>query len=480
MATPQEILAGLQARGVPLHVAQGIVTGMRAESGLNPGINEIKPVVPGSRGGYGLNQWTGPRRVAYETFAKERGLPLDSLDAQLDFTMHEFKGPESRAWAALQGAKTPEEAAKLYETQFLRPGIPHGGRGRETLSTSGLLNEAPQMDEPQQGPLGGLLGIKRDTSKINDLGLALMALSSPRAAPAFMQMAQGRREEAAGRRKEREEAGRANRTVEWLAQQPGGQQFAALAEALGPQAAVQAYMQAQKGQDPTALQQNVEWLMAQGMGRDEAIAAARGGTSVNVNTGSNGQNIGTIPQGYTAVPDPSNPSGFRMEAIPGGPEDRTGANEVKAGNAATVTETVTSAAQRAREAAGTRALGGVGQGIVAAINPYSDSREVQRQVDVLKSVAKIGNLQAMRDASPTGGALGAVTAPELQMLSDKSGALDPSSQHFARDLDDYERTLLRVIHGPEIGDQIFEQTRTQPAATGGGDDDLFKKYGIAP
>lgn len=285
MATEVEVLNGLLQRGIPAHIAQGIVTGMKAESGLNPGINEIKPLVPGSRGGYGLNQWTGPRRVAYENFAKSRGAPLDDLATQLDFTMTELQGPESRAWAALQGAKTPEEAARLYETQFLRPGIPHGGR-RETLSTSGLLSEAP-MDEPQQGPLGGLLGIKRDTSKINDLGLALMALSSPRAAPAFMEMAKGRREEAAGRRKEQQQAQQAGRTIEWLSSQPGGAQFAALADALGPQAAVQAYMQAKKGQDPTALQQNVEWLMGQGMGRDEAIAAARGGTSVNVNTGPN-------------------------------------------------------------------------------------------------------------------------------------------------------------------------------------------------
>lgn len=336
------------------------------------------------------------------------------------------------------------------------------------------------MDEPQQGPLGGLLGIKRDTGKINDLGLALMALSSPRSAPAFMEMAKGRREEAAGRRKEREEVGRANRTVEWLAQQPGGQQFAALADALGPQAAVQAYMQAQKGNDPTALQQNYEYALAQGMSPEEARKWVSNGTSVNVNTGSNGQNIGTIPQGYTAVPDPSNPSGFRMEAIPGGPEDKSQAQAAAAGNAATATDVITTAAQRARDAAGNRAMGGVGQGIVAAVNPYSDSAEVARQVEVLKSNAKIENLQAMRAASPTGGALGAVSDSESAMLAAKAGALDPSSPTFTRDLDDYERTLLRIVHGQALGDQIFEQTRTQPAATGGGDDDLFKKYGIAP
>jgi hypothetical protein len=121
----QEIIAGLVARGVPLHIAQGMVANMKAESGLQPGINEVAPLVPGSRGGFGLNQWTGPRRRAFEAYAAERGLPLDDLNVQLDFTMSELQGPESAAWSALQGAKDPIEAARIYSDSFLRPGIPH-------------------------------------------------------------------------------------------------------------------------------------------------------------------------------------------------------------------------------------------------------------------------------------------------------------------------------------------------------------------
>jgi hypothetical protein len=121
----QQIIAGLVARGVPLHIAQGMVANMKAESNLQPGINEINPIVPGSRGGFGLNQWTGPRRRAFEAFAAERGLPLDDLNAQLDFTMMELQGPESAAWSALQGAQDPIEAARIYSERFLRPGIPH-------------------------------------------------------------------------------------------------------------------------------------------------------------------------------------------------------------------------------------------------------------------------------------------------------------------------------------------------------------------
>ena len=45
-----EILAGLVQRGIPLHIAQGIVANMIAESRLDPGINEAAPLVAAERG----------------------------------------------------------------------------------------------------------------------------------------------------------------------------------------------------------------------------------------------------------------------------------------------------------------------------------------------------------------------------------------------------------------------------------------------
>lgn len=131
---------------------QGILSGMMAESSLNPGINEIAPVVPGSRGGYGLNQWTGPRRVQYEEFARSQGRPLDDLQTQLDFTVWELQNTEKRAGEALYGATDPEQAAKIYETQFLRPGVPHGGRGKMPTNALGTEPQQPTQNAlaPQQ------------------------------------------------------------------------------------------------------------------------------------------------------------------------------------------------------------------------------------------------------------------------------------------------------------------------------------------
>lgn len=121
----QQILAGLVQRGIPLPVAQGMVANMIAESGLKTDINEIAPLVPGSRGGYGLNQWTGPRRRQFEAFAADRGVSPSDLNAQLDFTLWELQNTEQGAWNALQGVNDPVTAARIYSERFLRPGIPN-------------------------------------------------------------------------------------------------------------------------------------------------------------------------------------------------------------------------------------------------------------------------------------------------------------------------------------------------------------------
>ena len=73
--SPQEVVAGLVKRGVPQHVAEGVVMNFQDESGLNTGIQEKAPT--SGRGGFGLAQWTGPRRVALETYAAYQGKPID-------------------------------------------------------------------------------------------------------------------------------------------------------------------------------------------------------------------------------------------------------------------------------------------------------------------------------------------------------------------------------------------------------------------
>lgn len=177
-----EIVSGLMARGFPEHIAVGMATRMRAESGLNPGINEIAPVVPGSRGGYGLNQWTGPRRVAYEKFATSRGKPFDDLQTQLDFTKWELDNTESGAWKALQGTRTADEAARVYMERFLRPGVVHAD-----------MRQAPEPPSKMPAAAEGVFPTVKPEMAWGDkagiLGNALMAAMQPQQqAPQIMPM----------------------------------------------------------------------------------------------------------------------------------------------------------------------------------------------------------------------------------------------------------------------------------------------------
>lgn len=135
-AGADEIRAGLIARGLPEHVADGFVMNFQDESGLNPGINETNPTVPGSRGGFGLAQWTGPRRRQLEEFAASRGANVADPNLQLDFLMTELQGPESKAAQQIFGAKDAGQAGAAIVNSFLRPAESHR-RSREARYTGG-------------------------------------------------------------------------------------------------------------------------------------------------------------------------------------------------------------------------------------------------------------------------------------------------------------------------------------------------------
>ena len=122
------IRAGLIQRGMPEHIADAFIMNFQDESGLNPGINEASPIVPGSRGGFGLAQWTGPRRRALEAYAQQRGADVADPNLQMDFLMTELDGPEANAAKAIFGASNSGEAAAAIVNKFLRPAEQHRSR----------------------------------------------------------------------------------------------------------------------------------------------------------------------------------------------------------------------------------------------------------------------------------------------------------------------------------------------------------------
>lgn len=152
MASETDLIIKVMARGASPAQAFGFVANAIQESGLNPGINEINPTVKGSRGGFGIVQHTGPRRVALERFAQQQGKSASDLDTQLDFIFNvEFPTTESRAASSFFSAKTPEEAALAISRDFLRPGKPNN---------DARVNNANRLSQEfNGGPTSGLNGL---------------------------------------------------------------------------------------------------------------------------------------------------------------------------------------------------------------------------------------------------------------------------------------------------------------------------------
>lgn len=158
---PEEAIAYLTENGMPPHVAAAFAGNFAVESGFDPSINEIEPTVPGSRGGFGIYQATGPRRVAMEDFLQQNKRGLADPYGQLDFLLHELETTERRARDAIMGAEDVDQAARLVSERFLRPGIPHLDRRiNEARKYAGLepLRDGPTMERSR---LGSPLGIRR-------------------------------------------------------------------------------------------------------------------------------------------------------------------------------------------------------------------------------------------------------------------------------------------------------------------------------
>lgn len=146
----QYIRAGLIQRGLPEHIADGFLANFKDESGLDPGINERNPTVPGSRGGFGLYQLTGPRRTAYENYVQQAGLNASDIDPQLDFLLSELKGPESKAWGQINASTDAAGAAQAIVNSFLRPAESH--RAERAARYAGL---GPSQASLESLPVGG-------------------------------------------------------------------------------------------------------------------------------------------------------------------------------------------------------------------------------------------------------------------------------------------------------------------------------------
>jgi len=145
----------------------------------------------------------------------------------------------------------------------------------------------------------------------------------------------------------------------------------------------------------------------------------------------------TVPAGYRPTADGN------MEPIPGGPADLKAQgrfNQDVASQSAT-DAALTSLAEEANSVAKHKGLdAATGWQTLFPTMPGSKAADATAQLDTLKSKTAFGTLQAMRDASKTGGALGAVSEKELKLLESNLAALDT-----AQSPEQFRESLAKIV-----------------------------------
>ena len=203
-----------------------------------------------------------------------------------------------------------------------------------------------------------------------------------------------------------------------------------------------------------------------------------GGGGVTVNTGNMGE-VGTIPPDYELITDPV--TGARsMRVIPGSPSD------IKAREDAKAAASQSTARDAITDTAGTIVAQDIDRAITLVDKPGllpttgfganwlnniggTDGNDLRNLLNTVKANTAFDQLQQMRDASPTGGALGGVSAPELTLLESAKGALDQSQspQQLKDNLIRVQNIYLDIVHGPGNGPPrkrpSFEQGAARPS-----------------
>jgi hypothetical protein len=111
--------------GLDVESAAAILGNLGHESGGFRSLQEKKPLVPGSKGGYGWAQWTGPRRRLFEAYVVRNKLDATSDKANYGFLFVELKGSERSAIPAVKAAKGLRAKVVAFEANFERAGIKH-------------------------------------------------------------------------------------------------------------------------------------------------------------------------------------------------------------------------------------------------------------------------------------------------------------------------------------------------------------------
>lgn len=173
--------------------------------------------------------------------------------------------------------------------------------------------------------------------------------------------------------------------------------------------------------------------------------------------GAGAPGAGTVPQGYRRVVDESDPQGWRIEPIPGGPvaqqqQAEAEQAEMRQEQAQRYASVVLDDIGRVRDIVQRHPnlTTGMAGNFTSAI-PATPAHDVAQLLQTIRSNIGFDRLQQMRAASPTGGALGAVSDFENRQLQSTLGNLEQSQtlEQFMRNLDRLEQVYNEIVHGPQ-------------------------------
>jgi len=265
-----------------------------------------------------------------------------------------------------------------------------------------------------------------------------------------------------GRRQQREQQAQTNRTLEYLQQQPGSEAAVELIRSgASPTQALQFYYKSLQPAevDQTAGMQNYQFLLAKGMDPQTAMERAFGG-GPNIQVGSGIERVGD----YILVPDPNSETGVKMELIPNSETDRaqTAAAEAEVARLGTA-ETQEENKESVVSGGIDNLVSMIDQGgifnlpeagivgnVLGSLGVNQQAVDFRNELATIQANIAFDRLQQMRNASKTGGALGAVSERELDLLMNAYGNLNQSTSPdlLRRNLLSIKRIMTKIENDP--------------------------------
>lgn len=225
----------------------------------------------------------------------------------------------------------------------------------------------------------------------------------------------------------------------------------------------------------TTLQKNYEAARAQGYSGSiiDYQKATRAGNVTNVNA------LPPLSKDYRYVYDDDGKV-VGSEPVPGTKAAREQNQESRSLQLATADyerkfQVVDQSIDRAVDMLDAHGRSVAGFGSWLSVVPETKARDFQALIDNIKSNLGFEELQAMREASPTGGALGSVTERELAFLQATQGSLD-TAQSPERLKEILRDIKVRRAQFADERRRIMQETGVSPVQAPLDDDDLLERW----